>query len=269
MTVIAMTRELGTLGQDVAARVAGELGIEVVHDELIERHLAERLQISEGAVRRFLTGEASLWERWKVGVRRVSQFTTEQVLMLARDGDVVIRGWGAAQILRDIGHVICVRVCAPMPFRIAEMSRRLGIDDEATARREIERSDEAHDRTVRALDGADWRDATGYALVLNTGRMTVGTASGLLMDLARAPHGAETHESRQLLEDKLILARVREALGPGGYGLDVTAENGVVTLSGALIAESNLDLLIDRAGAVEGVRAVETDLHVVPFNYGA
>lgn len=269
MTVIAMTRELGTRGQDVAARVAGELGIEVVNDELIERHLAERLQIDEEAVRRLLSGEASLWERWKVGVRRVSQFTAEQVLMLARGGDVVIRGWGAAQLLGDVAHVICVRVCAPMPFRIDTVRRRLRIPDDDAARREIERSDEAHDRVVRGLDGADWRDPTGYALVLNTGQMTPDTASELVLHLARTRRGAETPESRQLLEDRLIHARVREALGPGGYGLDIRVEDGVVTLSGALIADTSVDFLLEKARAVEGVRQVETDLHVVPFNFGA
>ena len=58
MTVIAMTREMGTLGKDVAAGVAERLGIQVVHHELVERQLAERLQTTESAVHRFLEGEA-------------------------------------------------------------------------------------------------------------------------------------------------------------------------------------------------------------------
>ena len=269
MTVIAMTRELGTLGADVAARVAGELGLEVVHDETIERHLAERLQTSEDAVRRLLTGEATIWERWKIGLRRVSHFTAEQVLLLARGDDVVIRGWGAAQLLNDVAHVICVRVCAPMPLRIERTRRRLGLADDAEARREIERSDEAHDRAVRGLDAGDWRDPTGYAAVLNTGQMTADTAAGLLLHLVRSRRDALTPESRQLLEDKLVRARVREALGAGGYGLDIQVEHGHVTLSGALIADASLEFLLDKARAVEGVKSIETDVHVVPFNLGA
>ena len=269
MAVIARTRELGTLGHDVAARVAGELGLEIVQDETIERHLAERLEIDQATVRRLLSGEASLWERWKIGLRRVSHFTAEQVLLLARGGDVVIRGWGAAQLLRDVPHVTCVRVCAPMPLRIERTQARLGLANEAAARREIERSEEAHDRALRALDVDDWRSAEGYAMVLNTGQMTVDTASGLLLDLARARIGAETPESRRLLEDRLILARVREALGPGGYGLEVRVENGHVRLSGGLVAEGSAEFLADRVRSVEGVRSVENDLHVVPFNMGA
>lgn len=269
MTVIAMTRELGTLGQDVAARVAGELGLEVVSDDMIENHLAARLGIEVDTVRRLLTGEASLWERWRIGVRRVSHFSAEQVLMLAQGGNLVIRGWGAAQLLNDVAHVICVRVCAPMPFRIQHARRRLELSDDEAARREIERSDEAHDRVVGGLDGPDWRDPTGYAMVLNTGQLPVETASEMIVDLARARASQETPESRRQLDDKLVAARVREALGPAGYGLNVAVRNGSVTIAGALVAESNLDFLVDKARAVQGVREVHTDLHVLPLNFGA
>ena len=45
MTVIAMTREMGTLGKDVAAGLADVLGITVVHHELVEHHIAERMDV--------------------------------------------------------------------------------------------------------------------------------------------------------------------------------------------------------------------------------
>jgi cytidylate kinase len=272
MTVIATTRELGTLGNDVAVRVAGELGLDVVHDELVERHLAERLQLSESQLRRFLEGEMSIWERWKIDRRRVSQFTAGEILGLARKGNVLIRGWGAAQLLQDVGHVICVRICAPMSFRVATVRRRLQLQDDAAAEREINRSDEAHERTVRSVFDTDWRDPAGYALVLNTGRMSVETAADLLVRLARTRRYAETPESRQRLEDKLLLARVREALdgaGAPGLGLDIEVRNGDVTVAGALVANVNIDRLIDAISAVEGVRSVRNEVHIVPFNLGA
>ena len=37
--------------------------------------------------------------------------------MLAQDGGVVIRGWGAIGLLRDVPNILKVRVCAPMEFR--------------------------------------------------------------------------------------------------------------------------------------------------------
>src|SRR4029450_11472291 len=94
MAVIAMTREMGSLGKDVAAGLAEQMGLTVVHHELVEHHLADRLGVKESAVHRYLEGEASLLERWKIDKQKLSQYSAEEILELAGKGNVVIRGWG-------------------------------------------------------------------------------------------------------------------------------------------------------------------------------
>jgi hypothetical protein len=42
MTVIAMTREMGTRGSEVATGVAERLGLSVIHHEIVEHDIAER-----------------------------------------------------------------------------------------------------------------------------------------------------------------------------------------------------------------------------------
>ena len=69
MTVIAMTREMGTLGKDVALGLAETLDLRIVHHELVEHDLAERLGVQESAVHHYLEGGASLLERWKIPER--------------------------------------------------------------------------------------------------------------------------------------------------------------------------------------------------------
>jgi len=49
MTVVAMTREIGSLGAEVAAGVARELGLTVVHSEIVANQVASRLGVEEGA----------------------------------------------------------------------------------------------------------------------------------------------------------------------------------------------------------------------------
>ena len=66
MTVIAMTREIGSLGTDVAAGVAEELNLKIVHSEIVTNHIAERLGVRESAVQRYVDGSASLSERWLI-----------------------------------------------------------------------------------------------------------------------------------------------------------------------------------------------------------
>ena len=97
MTVIAMTREMGSLGKDVALALGTELGLEVIHHELVERDLAERLDVGESDVHRFLEGQASLFERWKIdktSQRYCSWWERSgwSCYDLYRDGDIII--WG-------------------------------------------------------------------------------------------------------------------------------------------------------------------------------
>lgn len=135
----------------------------------------------ESAVHRFLEGEASLFERWKIDRNRLSRYTAEEILALAAKGNVLIRGWGASYLLRSVPHVVSVRICAPMPFREQVLMKRLGTQDRAAARREIERNDAAHNGTMQMMFGidweVDWENATQYAIVLNTAGSRSNSAS--------------------------------------------------------------------------------------------
>ena len=66
MPVVAMTREMGSRGREVAERVAEDLGLTLVLHELIEHDLAERLQVPASAVHHRFEGGATLRERWQI-----------------------------------------------------------------------------------------------------------------------------------------------------------------------------------------------------------
>src|ERR1700690_1781379 len=102
MTVIALTRQLGCLGSEVASGIAGRLGLKIIHSEIVANPVAERLGVEEDTVRRYVEGSASLFERLTINKRRFSRYTTEEMLRIAQQGNVLIRGWGAATLLRDM-----------------------------------------------------------------------------------------------------------------------------------------------------------------------
>jgi cytidylate kinase len=274
MTVIAMTREMGTRGKDVAARLAHELEIGVVHHELVEKHLAERLHLKESAVHRFLEGEASLWERWRIDSERLSRFSSEEILQLAMRGDILIRGWGAAQLLRDVSHVLCVRICAPMTVRVEEMKRRLGVDDTATVEREIRRNDDAHERAIQRQFQADWRDPTTYDITINTGHVPVDVAAGILRQLVQSGAYEPTEESRSKLFDKLVVARVTTAMdkefsdSPIGSGLRVMSKDGHVTIQGVVSSKGDHRKLLEQVREIEGVKSITDNTVSLPVSYG-
>ncbi|MEL7467865.1 MAG: cytidylate kinase family protein [Pseudomonadota bacterium] len=273
MPVIAMTREMGSRGKDVALGVAERLGLEIVHHEIVEQSVARKMRLTEGSVHRFLEGEASLWERWKIDGRRLSRYTTEEILEIALSGNVIIRGWGAAQLLASVPHVVGVRVCAPMSARVTEMVRRLDDVSSDAARDEIERSDAAHDRIIRNHFEIDWRDPAAYAMTLNTQAVPIDVCVDCICELAAAPICAETPESVGALSDILVTERVRTAieergkLGPLNSSLEIVTRGGEVTLSCVVSVSTDVDALIDMVRAVKGVKSVKNEIKSLPHTY--
>ena len=88
MPVIAMTRELGSGGREVAGRVAEKLGLTMILHELVEHDLAEHMHVRESTIHNRLEGGASLRERWQIGSKRLARYTAEEVFELAARGDV-------------------------------------------------------------------------------------------------------------------------------------------------------------------------------------
>ncbi len=271
MAVIALTREMGTRGSEVAQGVAERLGLTVIHQELVENDVAQRTGLDRNDVHRLLQGEASLWERWMVDSRRIVQTTALEVLELALRGHIVIRGWGAAYLLRDIPHVVCVRTCAPMSYRERVVMERQGLPDFSAARREIERHDFAHNGTMEQMFGIDWSDPTLYSLVLNTARMPISACVDQIVRMTELPTFQETEHSRTALLDRTILARAQQAMDQRfgsrslQNGFEISVFGGKVLLTGGSTDEHMIVEAIRLLQGVDGVQGVESKVHHVAF----
>ncbi len=95
---------------------------------------------------------------------------------------------------------------------LKEISGAPTITDQRIARREIERSDAAHNNTMRRMFGIDWQDPGLYTIALNTARVSVDDCVEQITRLAESPAFQETTSSRLALLDQIILARVHDAL---------------------------------------------------------
>ena len=216
----------------------------------------------------FLEGEVSLFERWKIDRSRLSLYTQEEILELASRGNVLIRGWGAAQLLRSIGNVLCIRVCAPMRCRQDEILARVSLKDRDEARAEIERNDAAHAKVIQRIFKADWRDPEHYDMVLNTERVSIDVCVDQIARLAALPNFQQTERSRRALTDKLIEFRIRGRLdglsdNEGlARGLQISVDAGKVSLGGTAADGEIAHMIVRTAGQTEGVIEVDNQLRV-------
>jgi cytidylate kinase len=269
MTVIAMTREIGSLGTDVAAGLANRLDLKIIHSEIVANNIAERLGVEESALLRYVDGSASFFERWLINRKKLSRYTSEEILGLAQQGNVLIRGWGAATLLRNMPQVISVRVCAPMSFRVQVMMERLGVKDAEAVREEIERYDAAHLRAMRTSFD-EQEDPLYYHIALNTERLSVDSCVKAVCQLAEDPKFQDQATARSVLANKLLEAKINSALtehidvATVPAGISVSAANGRVTLSGMTSSGGLRARAETLTQAIAGVSHIENRIISVP-----
>ena len=264
MPLIAMTREMGSLGRDVAAGIAARMSRKVVYQEIIEP-IADKMRLRKSHVERFLDGKAGHWERLTTDKTSLSIFTADETFRLLRDGaTAVIRGWGAVHLLKDVPHVVRVRICAPFETRVARMMERLGTDDRGAVVHEMGMSEEAHGAITRRHFGVNWRDAEHYDLVLSTERLTVDECIDEVECIMRKKRFQETPESIRLVDNMAVEWAVRSALRrdarTSGMNIAVAADGGRVRLTGVVDAYREACAAAEVAATAEGVREVEDQL---------
>jgi len=264
MPIIAITREMGSLGKDVAAGLAEELGLPLVYHEVIDQ-LADRMRVRKSHVIRLLDGSAGLLEQLTADKTSLSVYTAEEILAVAAKGKgAVIRGWGATHLLREVSHAVCVRVCAPFELRKRRMMERLATDEETRVADEIRVNDEAHGAIMRRHFGLQWTDPENYDLVLNTQRVSIGECVDEVKALVESGEFAETERSRQSLEDLALAWRVRAALRLSARTRDtrvaVSAERGRAILAGVLDTAEQQLAVSEVTASVKGVREIDNQL---------
>jgi len=264
MPLVAMTREMGSLGKDVAAGLAERCGRKVVYQEMIEP-LANKMRLRKSHVERFLEGKSGIWERLTTDKTSLSIFTADETFRFLRDGSTaVIRGWGAVHLLRNVPHVIRVRVCAPMETRVGRMMQRLGTDNRSTVESEIQLSEEAHSAITRRHFGVSWRDAEHYDMVLCTERLSVQECVEEVEGVMKRPRFQETPESVRMVEDLSLEWAVRAALRreapTADIAITVRGDGGVARLLGMVESQAQSDAAAEVARKVEGVTSVDNQL---------
>ena len=178
MPSITISRQLGSLGDEVAQAIAERLNYQVVCRDLINQ-AAIRSGAPEMAL--FLIDDLDL-----LGLRPSSEsrqhFLTsisEVMHELAAQGDCVFVGRAGQMILRDYPGVLHVKVIAPARLRIERIAAVQGIDLEA-ANAQVLASDRSRRNYLKRYYQARWDDPELYDLIVNTSRLAPGDAACLI-----------------------------------------------------------------------------------------
>jgi cytidylate kinase len=264
MPLIAMNREMGSLGKDVANGLAEALGLKIQHHEIVD-HLANRARIRKSHVISFLEGTQGLIERLTVDQVKLRVLTADEIVSAAESGPgVILRGWGATSLLKDVPHAVRVCVSASRRERVKRMMRRLKSDDEASTSRLVDQNDEAAQAVMRRHFHIDVRDINEYDVGFNTDRMSVDQCVDKIVSMVQSPQFEETDESHATLRDVAITHHVRAALrthaSTSHCWVRVTCMHGRVVLEGVVDNGEQRAACAEVASRIKGVMALENRL---------
>lgn len=175
MNVITISRQLGSLGDEVAEEIAKRLGFRVVCRELINQ-AAQRAGAPEMALAAI--DDLGLFAlRPSQRARKAYQAAVRSVMYeLAGEGQVILVGRAGQAILADWPDVLHVKVIAPSELRAQRVAEAQRVSMEA-ARSQVETSDASRRNYLRRYYHVRWDDPELYDLVLNTARLEPGQAA--------------------------------------------------------------------------------------------
>lgn len=178
MAVITISRQMGSLGHEVAQEIANYLGYRIVWREVINE-AANRAGTPEVAL-------ATIDELDFLGLRPSEEArkayhdkVREILKELAEAGNVVIVGRAGQVILRGAEGTKHVRIYAPLDLRVQRIAQRQNISVQS-AHAQVEMSDQARTRYLKRFYKARWDDPELYDVMLNTAQLSIEAAAKMV-----------------------------------------------------------------------------------------
>jgi cytidylate kinase len=202
--VITVTRQYASAGSDVARLVAAQLEWDVIDNEFVAAvarraglppdEVAQREERAPGLLERIARTLAAASPELFVASATIPaveqdeativQVTERVIAEAAAHGRMVLVGRGAQAVLAQRPDALHVYVVAPKPWRMRLAVERLGVS-EADVDHVVDETDRQRDQYVKTYYGRHRQDLTNYDLIVNTARLGIDGAAGLVVAEAR------------------------------------------------------------------------------------
>lgn len=276
MSIITISRGSYSRGKEVAEKLARKLMYDCVsRDILLEA--SDEFNIPEIKLVRALHDAPTVLERFTHGKERYVSYLRSALLQRVLKDNVVYHGLAGQYFLRDIPHVLKVRITADMEDRVKEEMRRENISAEE-ALYILKKDDEERRGWGLKVYGTDTWDDRLYDMVLHIKKLTVDDAVEILFETVQKPIFQTTPESHKIISNLALSAKVQTSLMKIAPMVKVTADNGVVIIGNIddslTVKKEVLAEIKKRAGNVEGVKEIiialiaarEQNNHINPFH---
>ena len=262
MAIVTISRQAGSLGDEIARSAAEKLGCRYIEKNQISETLS-KLGFSGSDVDKYDEKKPSVWQTLSIQKKLFAHLIQAAVYELATEQDVVIVGRGGQIILKDIPGAIHVRIIAPYGERVTRLMAEMRCE-EKNAERIVRRSDRDSSGYLATYFDADWDDSALYDLVINTRTINQETAVRMITGTVEALETSKSPSVSEDLIDRALTHKARAAL----IGFDaveivnLVVEKRVVTLSGLVRSTAIKNHCSETLSNIEGIASVNNQLNV-------
>ena len=263
MSIISISRGSYSKGKEIAEKLADKLEYECIsRDILIEA--SEHFNVPEIKLIRALHDSPSILDRFTSGKQRYISYIREAILGHVQKDNVVYHGLAGHFFLKGVPSVLKVRIISDIEDRIKEEMKRENISEDK-ARYLLKKDDDERRKWAISLYGIDTADANLYDIVLHIDNIQIEDAVDIITHMIHLPCFQSTAESKKILDNKVLVARVQAIVIGAFPTIDIRAENEIVyaSIEAPIIQEEAIiQKIFELTKDVEGLKQIK--IHVVP-----
>ena len=188
--VVTISRQVGAGGAVIGQKVARRLGFNYLDQEIL-RQAAHQAWQDAKALESREERVGGLWDNvlqvFSVGTpeaayplpgacqtvtdRDLFDLEADVIRKVALEYDAVVVGRAGFWVLRDHPGLVSIFLHASPEYRADNLRRHFNLSEGSEALNLVRAGDRQRDKFIRAMTGADWRDADNYHLCIDSGRV--------------------------------------------------------------------------------------------------
>ncbi|MDD4095002.1 MAG: cytidylate kinase family protein [Oscillospiraceae bacterium] len=170
MAIITISRQMGSLGDEVAEALSSKLNWELItRKHLIDRFFAD---VTDAQQKHMLNESAKYYLTELKGYGTYRDLLEQSLFDLAGSQPMILVGFGSQVIFADDPQAVHVRIIAPEWTRLSRVRKQFHVSEE-DAEQILSVADKKHKRFVSTVFGADLTDSSHYHITLNTAGVSV------------------------------------------------------------------------------------------------
>ncbi len=213
MSVMTISRELGSEGRYIAEKAAQTLGY-----HLVDKATMENVLVQYGFVEFEQEYDAApgFWARFDSRRTQMVDMLNRVIQALARHGNTVILGRGGFAVLNGFADVLNVRIQAPLPIRVRRVMAQQKISEPEQAEAIVKENDKVRVAFVESFYNVRGDAASAFDVVIDTSKVSPELTASWLVDAVRGlpeQKAGEERIARVIQVEPVLASAVSSVLG--------------------------------------------------------